>query len=166
MPFWFSGEDVYISFYSLCDAFKFKIEKDYEKSWITTPHYFKQSCRWIIANWSDLFFFSGIDEKIVRRQRNAQRHAYFVFCLFYYTMEFPSRWPVNCYRKASFRGAPSAHPDWIVPSVDEEVEMKFQRTIWIFIKLPKDRRWCWWICMREFFFFTSIGNMLLKSKGH
>ena len=23
------------------------------------------------------------------------------------------------YRKASFRGAPSAHPDWIVPSVDE-----------------------------------------------
>ena len=33
------------------------------------------------------------------------------------------------YRKASFRGTPSAHPDWIVASVDEEVEMKFQRTI-------------------------------------
>ena len=37
------------------------------------------------------------------------------------------------YRKASFRGAPSA-------------QVKFQRTIEIFIKLPKDRRWCWWIC--------------------
>ena len=47
----------------------------------------------------------------------------------------------HIYSKASFRGAPSAHPDWIVPSVDEEVEMKFQRTIYIFIKLSKDRRW-------------------------
>ena len=36
---------------------------------------------------------------------------------------------ISEYRKASFRGAPSAHPDWIVPSVDEEVEVKFQRTI-------------------------------------
>ena len=33
------------------------------------------------------------------------------------------------YRKASFRGEPSAHPDWIIPSVDGEVEMKFQWTI-------------------------------------
>ena len=32
---------------------------------------------------------------------------------------------IRPYRKASFRGAPSAHPDCIVPSVDEEVETKF-----------------------------------------
>ena len=34
-----------------------------------------------------------------------------------------------CTVKPRYSGAPSAHPDWIVPSVDEEVEMKFQRTI-------------------------------------
>ena len=33
------------------------------------------------------------------------------------------------YSKASFRGGPLAHPDWIVPAVDKEVEMKFQWTI-------------------------------------
>ena len=45
-------------------------------------------------------------------------------------LTFSVRFPVLLFyclcRKASFRGAPSAHPDWIVPSVDKEVEMKFQ----------------------------------------
>ena len=62
------------------------------------------------------------------KQVHVMAHAQYVFI----DVESDVRTSHFTYRKASFRGAPSAHPDWIVPSVDEEVEMKFQRTIEIY----------------------------------